>query len=94
MRAETEATRRSAAAAITAPAPAAVPFTAATMGRRHWRIAEDEIAGEVRELEQRPVVAREQRADDGVDVAARAEGVAGASQHDRADARFVVAERG
>ena len=39
IRADTAAIRMSQAAAITAPAPAVVPFNAAITGRRHCRIA-------------------------------------------------------
>ncbi len=39
MRADGTAMRMSAAVAMTAPAPATVPLSAAMIGRRHWRIA-------------------------------------------------------
>ena len=80
------AMRMSQAAAITAPAPATVPFSAATTGRAALANGQDEIAGESGELEQAVVVPREQRADDVLDVAAGAEGPPVAGDHDGADA--------
>ena len=63
--------------------------------RRHHRPAavadgEDEVAGEAGELEQPRGIAREQRADDVLDVAAGAEGAAGAGDDDGADAGLGV----
>ena len=51
---------------------------------------EDEVAGEAGELEQPGRIAREQRADDVLDVAAGAEGAPGAGDDDGADARLGV----
>ena len=67
------AIRRSLAHAITAPAPTAVPLTAATIGRLHARIALISRPGRAREREQRRRVAAEQVLDDVVLIAARAE---------------------
>ena len=61
IRAVSAATRRSEATAMAAPAPAVVPFSAATMGAGSARMAADEVAGQARELEQPRRVALEQR---------------------------------
>ena len=84
------AIRMSLAAAITAPAPGH-----RAVERRDHRAAtladgEDEIAGEPGELEQPRGIPREQRADDVLDVAAAAEGPAGAGDDDGADAGLGV----
>ena len=47
------------AAAITAPAPATVPFSAATIGPPALAHREHQVAGHARELEQARVVATE-----------------------------------
>ena len=88
------ATRRSQAAAITAPAPATRPLSAATTGRRQRRMARISSPVDAREVEQALVVALEERADDVLDVAARAEGAAAAGEHDGAHAGLAVERAG
>ena len=83
------AMRRSQAEAITAPAPATVPLSAPTIGRRQRDHREDQGAGVAGEVEQPTGVALEQLADDLLDVAARAEGATGAGEQDRAHPRLV-----
>ena len=58
------AMRKSQASAMTAPAPTAMPLTAATTGRRQRADVADERAGHAREREQALHVAREELADD------------------------------
>ena len=78
------AIRMSQAAAITAPAPATVPFSAPTIGRRQAII--DRMSAPVARVNSSsPRASRlEELADDRLDVAARAEGAAGAGEQDRA----------
>ena len=73
IRADSAAIRTSHAVAITAPAPATVPLSAATTGCRHWRNRRDQVAGHACELQQPLEVAFEERADDVLDIPARAE---------------------
>ena len=75
--------RKSAASAITDPAPAATPLTAAMTGIGSSRSALDDGAGHPRELAQLGGLALDQLADDLLDVPARAEpaSLAGDHQH-------------
>ncbi|CAM5239472.1 hypothetical protein SGLAM104S_02482 [Streptomyces glaucescens] len=82
------ATRKSAARASTAPAPAATPCTAAITGNGHSRTARTTWAGHPVEVEEPGGVQGEGGADDLVDVAAGAEAAPLAREHQGAHGPF------
>ena len=90
IRADSAAILTSHAVAMTAPAPATVPLSAATTGCRHRRIAADQVAGHPREVEQPLEVAFEERPDDVLHVPARAEPAPRPRDRDRAHLRLAV----
>ena len=73
--------RKSLARARAAPAPAAIPFTAAIMGFLQPAHVAHEVAGEPREAVQPRAVHLQQLADDVVDAASGAEALARAGEH-------------
>ena len=83
-RAERASRRRSEASAITAPAPAATPLTAAITGSGQLSKALDHRPGHTRELEQVAGLHRLQGANDLDDVASGAESSARTGDHQHA----------
>ena len=87
--ARSAAIRMSAASASMAPAPATVPFSAATMGRRQARMAAT-TSQVIRVKSRSPCVFLEQLADDRLDVAPGAETTPGAGEDDGAHVGLAV----